>query len=158
MFVKIGAWILTKAIPVFLKEVGECVKKGYQDSKSAAHDYDTPYKERHDQPQVFCVGMEAQRSLDNFYVVVQFLDKRRATRHNSIEDVKKTLREKGKQYFNATSDKRQGGMRIATNEQYLMVLGDPGVGKSTFLRKVGLEALKGHQWRERSGHAPRTLQ
>lgn len=136
-------WILKKMVPVFLKEVWECVKKGYQDSKNAAHDYDTPYKERHDQPQVFCVGMEAQRSLDNFYVAVQFLDKRRATRHNSVEDVEKTLREKGRQYFNATSDKRQGGMRIATNEQYLMVLGDPGVGKSTFLRKVGLEALKG---------------
>lgn len=33
-------------------------------------------------------------------------------------------------------------MRVANNEQYLMVLGGPGVGKSTFLRKVGLEALK----------------
>ena len=29
------------------------------------------------------------------------------------------------------------------SEQYLMLLGGPGVGKSTFLRKVGLEALKG---------------
>ena len=32
--------------------------------------------------------------------------------------------------------------RLANNKQYLMVLGGPGVGKSTFLRKVGLEALK----------------
>jgi hypothetical protein len=34
---------------------------------------------------------------------------------------------------------------LANQEQYLMVLGDPGIGKSTFLRKVGLEALKGKQ-------------
>ena len=33
--------------------------------------------------------------------------------------------------------------RVANDEQYLMLLGVPGVGKSTFLRKVGLEALKG---------------
>ncbi|MYK95009.1 NACHT domain-containing protein [Candidatus Poribacteria bacterium] len=87
--------------------------------------------------------MEAQRSLDDVYVNVQFLNKRRGTNHTSLEDVEKALREKGRRYLNATSDKSQGGMRIATNEQYLMVLGGPGVGKSTFLRKVGLEALKG---------------
>ena len=33
-------------------------------------------------------------------------------------------------------------MRTANDKQYLMVLGGPGVGKSTFLRKIGLEALK----------------
>ncbi|MEM9275259.1 MAG: NACHT domain-containing protein, partial [Cyanobacteria bacterium P01_F01_bin.143] len=37
---------------------------------------------------------------------------------------------------------RQEGIAIANQEQYLMVLGQPGSGKSTFLRKVGLEALK----------------
>lgn len=36
-------------------------------------------------------------------------------------------------------------MRVANNEQYLMVLGGPGVGKSTFLRKVGLETLNGEE-------------
>ncbi|MEM6521501.1 MAG: NACHT domain-containing protein [Cyanobacteria bacterium P01_C01_bin.70] len=33
-------------------------------------------------------------------------------------------------------------MVVANAEQYLMVLGGPGIGKSTFLRKIGLEALK----------------
>lgn len=38
----------------------------------------------------------------------------------------------------------QSGLAFALldDEQYLMLLGGPGVGKSTFLRKVGLEALK----------------
>ena len=35
------------------------------------------------------------------------------------------------------------GTQVANNKQYLVLLGGPGVGKSTFLRKVGLEALKG---------------
>ena len=87
--------------------------------------------------------MEAQSSLDDVYVSVQFLDKRRATKHNSTEDVGKVFLQKGRGYFTSTPDERQDGMRVANNEQYLMVLGVPGVGKSTFLRKVGLEALKG---------------
>ncbi len=136
-------WILKKVLPIFSKEVWERVKNRHQDSKNAAHDYDTPYKKRHGQLQVFCVGMEAQRSVDDIYVVVQFLAKRKATKHNSTEDVGKVFLQKGRGYFTSTSDERQDGMRVATNEQYLMVLGVPGVGKSTFLRKIGLEALKG---------------
>ncbi|MXV83683.1 hypothetical protein F4X88_20775 [Candidatus Poribacteria bacterium] len=140
---KIVIWILTKVLSVFSKEVLERVKNRHQNSKNASHDYNTPYKKRHGQLQVFCVGMEVQRSLDDVYVTVQFLAKRKATKHNSTEDVGKVFLQKGREYFTSTSDKRQGAMRVATNEQYLMVLGGPGVGKSTFLRKVGLEALKG---------------
>ena len=143
MLEKILTEISKLAVLGFLKKGWERFKNGQQNSKNAAHDYNTPYKKRHGQLQVFCVGMETQRSVDDVYVTVQVLNKRRATEHTSLEDIEKTLREKGRRYFNATSDERQGGMRIATNERYLMVLGVPGVGKSTFLRKIGLEALKG---------------
>ena len=143
MFEKIGIGILTKVVSVFSKEASERIKNKRQNSKNASHDYNNPYTKRHGQLQVFCIGMEAQISVDDVYVVVQFLAKRKATKHNSTEDVGKVFLQKGRGYFTSTSDKRQGGMRIATNEQYLMVLGGPGVGKSTFLRKVGLEALKG---------------
>ena len=142
MLEKIGIGILTKVISVFSKEASERIKNKRQDSQNAAHDYNTPYKKRHGQLQASCVGIDPSRSLDDVYVVVRFLDKRRATKYNSIEDVEEGLRKKGRRYFTSTSDKRQGGMRVANNEQYLMVLGGPGVGKSTFLRKVGLEALK----------------
>ncbi len=139
-------WILKKVLPIFSKEVWERVKKRvknrYQDSKNASHDYNSPYKKRHCQLQAFCVGMEAERSVDDVYVIVQFLAKRKAIKHNSIEDIGKVFLQKDRGYFTSTSDERQEGMRVANNEQYLMVLGGPGVGKSTFLRKVGLEALK----------------
>ena len=136
-------WILKKVVSVFSKEVWERVKNRHQNSKNASNDYNRAYEKRHGQLQVFCVGMEPSRSLDDVYVVVQFLAKRKATKHNSTEEVGKVFLQKGRGYFTSTSGKRQGGIRIATNEQYLMVLGGPGVGKSTFLRKVGLEALKG---------------
>ena len=142
MLAKIGIGILTKAVIEFFKETWERVKNRHQNSKNASHDYNSPYRKRHGQFQVSCVGIEPSRSLDDIYVVVQFLNERRATKYNSIEDVEEALRESSKTDFTSTSDERRDGMRVANNEQYLMVLGGPGVGKSTFLRKVGLEALK----------------
>jgi len=35
------------------------------------------------------------------------------------------------------------GMKIANDYQYLTVIGEPGAGKSIFLRRIGLESLKG---------------
>ncbi len=138
MLEKIGIGILTKV----LKEGWERVKNKHQRSKNASHDYDCPYKKRHGQLKVSCVGMEAARSLDDVYVAVQFLDEIRAATYGSTENIEKVLQKWDERHFDSTSDKRQDGMRVANNEQYLMVLGGPGVGKSTFLRKVGLEALK----------------
>jgi predicted NACHT family NTPase len=37
--------------------------------------------------------------------------------------------------FNFRDDGKKDGLLLANQEQYLMVLGDPGIGKSTFLRK-----------------------
>ena len=135
-------WILTKLVPGFLKETWKYLKNKRQDSKNASHDYAKPYKKRHGQLHVSCIGMDAQRSLDDVYVTVQCLEKIKATKHRSIEEVEKAFRKNSRRFSTLTSDKRQEGMRVANNEQYLMVLGGPGAGKSTFLRKVGLEALK----------------
>jgi len=40
-------------------------------------------------------------------------------------------------------DARYIGIKIAKEHQYLTVLGEPGSGKSIFLRRIGLELLKG---------------
>ena len=140
---KMVIWILTKVVSVFSKEAWERLKNKRQNSKNASHDYNSPYNKRHGQLQASCVGIDPSRSLDDVYVAVQFLNKRRTTTHMSLEEVEETFRENGRTDFTSTSDERQDGMRVANNEQYLMVLGGPGVGKSTFLRKAGLEALKG---------------
>ena len=142
MLEKIGIGILTKIVPGFLKGTWDRVKNRHQKSKNASHDYGSPYKKRHGQLIVTCVGMESARPLDDVYVAVQFLDKRRAATHRGLEDIEKAFREREELHFASASDKPHDGMRAANNEQYLMVLGGPGVGKSTFLRKVGLEALK----------------
>ena len=142
-------------VPVIVKGFAP-IKKIYQkfSAKFAndSHDYHKPYRERHGTIKVFCVGMHKPIPLDNVYVDVQFLDQETGAKYRSPEDLEKAFREARNRYF-VISDKgivslderqkeRQDGIKISNDEQYLMVRGGPGTGKSTFLRKVGLEALK----------------
>ncbi|MBD1870054.1 NACHT domain-containing protein [Cyanobacteria bacterium FACHB-471] len=57
----------------------------------------------------------------------------------------KAYRESKRRQFGFREPSKQPGLTIANQKQYLMVLGGPGMGKSTFLRKMGLEALKGRR-------------
>ena len=81
--------------------------------------------------------------LDDVYVAVQFLNQRKVSRYSSPEELEQAFLTRRERRFDLTSNERQDGTQVANDEQYLMLLGAPGVGKSTFLRKVGLEALKG---------------
>ena len=111
--------------------------------ENSSHRYDEEYKKRHGQINVFCVGMREPVPLDDVYVAVQFLDDRRILEYGSPEEAEEAFRQRARGRFILSSDERQDGTEVANEKQYLMLLGGPGVGKSTFLRKVGLEALKG---------------
>ena len=129
------------------KKIYETAEKKRYESKAeienASHQYDKNYRDRHGQLKVFCVGMRKPIPLDDVYVGVQFLDQHTASRYKSPEEVEQAFRERRRWHFDSTSDERQDGTQVANGKQHLMLLGGPGVGKSTFLRKVGLEALKG---------------
>jgi hypothetical protein len=91
--------------------------------------------------------MSKAMALETVYVNVQCLDD--FARDYLIDSVtlEKRFRETNQRRFRYSFDenKRKDGLTFANNSQYLMVFGGPGIGKSTFLRKVGLEALKGNQ-------------
>ena len=130
---------------IYKKVCESTQKKHYElkaDIENASHEYNKSYRERHGQVKVFCVGMRKPISLDDVYVGVQFLDQHTASQYKSLEEIEQAFRERRRWHFDSTSDERKDGTRVANHEQYLMLLGGPGVGKSTFLRKVGLEALK----------------
>ena len=129
------------------KQVRELTGKGYKKLgskiRNPCHQYDESYRKRHGKVKVFCAGMREPISLDDVYVTVQFLDEHRTSRYRSPEEVEQAFREKDRRFFDSASDEHQDGTQVANDKQYLMLLGAPGVGKSTFLRKVGLEALNG---------------
>ena len=111
--------------------------------ENSSHQYDRNYRERHGQVKVFCVGMREPISLDDVYVTVQLLDDLSRSKYRSPGEIERAFRDRYQIHFISISDERKDGTMVANDKQYLMLLGGPGVGKSTFLRKVGLEALKG---------------
>ena len=101
--------------------------------------YTRKYLKRHGQIQV--LGMTQAISLDDIYTNVRMLDAETVKRLESIEGLEKVYREASQRGFGKRESTKQKGMEVANAEQYLCVLGGPGIGKTTYLRKVGLEAL-----------------
>ena len=102
---------------------------------SISRKYVKNYTERHGILKV--LGMGKPVSLDSVYTKVNFKADAISC-YRSIEDLEKGFRKREKK-----EREKRPGLDAANQEQYLMVLGNPGTGKTTFLRKVGLEALKG---------------
>ena len=107
----------------------------------ATNQYVQTYTERHGHVQV--LGMSKPIPLDDIYSGARLLDTEAIKFYASQADLEKTYRNKGQRRFRNYSSPKRNGIEIAKGNNRLMVLGDPGIGKSTFLRKVGLEALKG---------------
>ncbi|HLP88004.1 MAG TPA: NACHT domain-containing protein [Nostocaceae cyanobacterium] len=106
-----------------------------------SREYENNYTKRHGNVKV--LGMREPVSLESIYTRVQFLDKDSIVNFESIENLEKYYRESKNRRFQTKDCEKKPGIEVANKKQYLMVLGRPGAGKSTFLRKMGLEALKG---------------
>ncbi|OYD99779.1 histidine kinase [Nostoc sp. 'Peltigera membranacea cyanobiont' 232] len=89
------------------------------------------------------LGMREPVKLESIYTAVQFLGDDAIRSFESIENLEKVYRQAKNRGFQSHDGKKQAGIKVANDKQYLMVLGGPGAGKSTFVRKMGLEALKG---------------
>ncbi|MHC5720687.1 MAG: NACHT domain-containing protein, partial [Nostoc sp.] len=105
--------------------------------------YDQNYKERHGILKV--LGMPEPVELESVYTSVQFLDNDAIRSFESIENLEKLYRQANSRSFQFQDSPKQAGIEVANDKPFLMVLGAPGAGKSTFLRKMGLEALKGKE-------------
>ncbi len=126
--------------------------------KKALVDYVRRYIDRHGTLKVACVRMDTPVRLDEIYTAVQLLDRWTASQYFADEDALQTqYRKSGQRGFSVTNADKKPGLQVANEQPYLMVLGGPGVGKSTFLRKVGLEALRTLGRRDFVGKDPGNL-
>jgi len=108
---------------------------------TASGEYGKRYFKRHGI--LKALGMREAVELESVYTAVQFLDEQAIGSFESIQNLEEAYRQAKKRNFQQQDCQKQEGLKIANQKQYLMVLGQPGAGKSTFLRKIGLEALKG---------------
>ncbi|WP_103667983.1 NACHT domain-containing NTPase [Pseudanabaena sp. BC1403] len=103
--------------------------------------YIESYTKRHGKLKV--LGMKDPVELDEIFTTVQLLGEDEIQQFATIDDLEKLYREAGQRLLRYRSKERQDGITVASKKQFLMVLGAPGAGKSTFLRKIGLESFKG---------------
>ena len=127
-----------QALGVLGKTLDEKTKKLIFD---ASNQYQKNYEERHGIIKV--LGMREPVKLESLYTSVQFLDDDAIQNFESIENLENFYRKANSRRFKPQNCSKQEGIKVANHKQYLMVLGGPGAGKSTFVRKMGLEALKG---------------
>jgi NACHT domain len=117
-----------------LDTVGDLTQQGRELAIPIARKYIENYADRHGQLRV--LGMGKPVSLDSIYTQVNF-DPEFIRTFQTVDTHEQAFR---------TRDWSQKdcrlGMSVANDTAFMMVLGGPGMGKSTFLRKVGLEALK----------------
>ncbi|MEH1891372.1 MAG: NACHT domain-containing protein [Nostoc sp.] len=119
---------------------------------AASNQYEKNYEERHGILKV--LGMREPVKLESLYTSVQFLDDDAIQSFESIENLENFYRQAKNRSFQSHDGKKQEGIQVANDKQYLMVLGGPGAGKSTFVRKMGLEALKGKKGGFKHGCIP----
>ena len=101
------------------------------------------YTDRHGILKV--LEMQKPVSIDSVYTAVQLLNPENLRIFESVEALESAFRKSKERGFQSKDCPKQAGITVANDEQYLMVLGGPGMGQTTFLRKVGLEALKGNK-------------
>ena len=106
----------------------------------ASNQYTKNYTERHGILKV--LGMREPVKLESIYTTVQLLDESNIHNFANLEELEIVYRQGQNRKFVSKDCPKQAGIKVANENQFLMVLGGPGVGKSTFLRKTGLEALK----------------
>jgi hypothetical protein len=127
-----------KLLGMFGKTLDENTKQLIFD---ASKKYGQNYAERHGILKV--LGMREPVKLESVYTAVQFLNDNAIRSFASTEQLEEVYRQGKGRKFNSQNCPKQAGIEVANEKQYLMVLGGPGAGKSTFLRKMGMEALKG---------------
>ena len=125
----------------FANTIRRIKDKSRQTIFNASRKYIETYQKRHCQLKV--LGMREPVDLASVYTGVKLLDSQDILQFDpdALEETFRQTRLRGYS-SRGREEEKQSGITIANQKQYLMVLGGPGAGKSTFLRKVGLEALR----------------
>jgi hypothetical protein len=133
-----SGWEGVRSNELLKKDVGQIIQEG---KYLFLKEYAERYWNRHGMIKV--LKMSKPMDLESIYINVKCLG--HLVRDYYDENLENKYRESNQRRFSFRDNEKQDGLLFANQEQYLMVFGDPGIGKSTFLRKIGLEALKGNQ-------------
>lgn len=132
---------LTGIIFKTFQENGKKLVDNFQNGL-AQKQYTQRYTERNGILKV--LGMSEPVDLESVFTTVQLKDNLNRNIFQSTDTLGTALEGRKRGFQIGVSPKKEG-IAVANEKQYLIILGGPGAGKSTFLRRIGLEALKGQQ-------------
>lgn len=126
----------------FLGIFGKSLDKKVKDAiVGASKQYEKQFKQRHGFS--LMLGMSLPLKIESLNTAVQFLDCPSERKVESGDSLELAYDRQRNRRANSQEPSQQSGIEIASEQQYLIVQGCPGIGKSTFLRRVALEALSG---------------
>jgi energy-coupling factor transporter ATP-binding protein EcfA2 len=145
-FVSSATSSLTSIAVDIARNGGGKLLQTYKDKSAisaASNQYASKYAERHTLLRI--LGMREPVSLESVYTEVQVLSEWESQRITSIEMLEEAFQQNPRRGYLLKDVNKQDGLSVAKEHQYLMILGEPGSGKSTFLKKMGLDALAGQK-------------
>ena len=113
------------------------LKNAYEVER-ASSEYVRSYERRHGSVKV--LGMTDPIPLRKIYTTVQLTTPENLRPLLSVEELQKSFEAKAR-CLGPAMGARVNAVTMANREQYLNIMGQPGAGKSTFLRRIGLEAF-----------------
>ncbi|PSN18393.1 hypothetical protein C7271_12760 [filamentous cyanobacterium CCP5] len=114
--------------------------KDKRQAKAALERYEAKYRQRYGSVRI--LGMKQDYPLEQVYTKVKFLDALSIRRFESVEALEEVYRGKSVRGFTTQERTPQDGTGVVNAHPKLTVLGQPGAGKSTFLRRLGLAAFQ----------------
>jgi predicted NACHT family NTPase len=129
-----------KALADFILDIPKAgISKGWtlEKAQRAASQYQERFAKIHGQ--IKPLGMSEPVPVKDIYTAVQVTEN--IASFASREELEKAMRLQGLRNLPVGHIKTRAGIDVANDEQFLNVLGGPGAGKTTFLQRLGLEAL-----------------
>ncbi|MDF0555188.1 NACHT domain-containing protein [Kamptonema sp. UHCC 0994] len=122
--------------------VGQTLKARTKKSiNQAAEEYVCKYIKRYGILRI--LGKSEPIPLESVYIPIQVWLESDINRCESLEKLETIYSQSEVRRWQFIYNDKLEGIEAANQNQYLMVLGEPGAGKSIFLRQIALEALKG---------------
>jgi len=108
-------------------------------TSKAVRRYIKNYVESHAFPQLF--GSQKSSSLASIYIPQRFQAHISIRSFDSVDELEEAFT-RDRQRSSNSKGSNLIGLNLANEEEYLIILGQPATGKTTFLKYIGLEALR----------------
>lgn len=127
-----------------IKDVKQTYRKvdAFNRLYEACRRYEQRYRNRHGQIHLMPGLRKDPLPLESVYTTVKLLSNRSIKYFQTEQGLEEAFRQSDYRSFQLCNEERLDGIDFANHKKFLMVLGGPGIGKSTFLRKLGMEAFK----------------